>query len=287
MMKTYVALLAVFVCMPYFTTARFATNEDVNKRVIGGFRSSLYSFAFQALIRGQDDEENCGGTLLDDQWVLTAAQCVSGSFANELNVTVGTKLRRTTGGQTKNVAKIIVHEEFNDVTLDNDIALLKLNTKVDVSKLLGYQIRLPEQGDRLSADKNPSCFLIGWGKSDNEEFPNYLRMAKLRLVKGESCQEIYQGVQNTTFNMLCAGGNGKAGCQGDLGGPLACEIKGNSKTLVLRGIASWGDEECSGNYPSVFTRVTSYVNWILLKTKCRPNPSDDSGSSHAIVCGHA
>ena len=91
-----------------------------------------------------------------------------------------------------------------------------------------------------------------------------LQQAKLPLVSHDQCAAVNGALREVEkFNMLCAGYGGNSsisGCHGDSGGPFVCQEDGGR--WFLRGIVSWGDNECKGKSYSVFARVSSFIDWI-------------------------
>jgi chymotrypsin-like protease len=92
---------------------------------------------------------------------------------------------------------------------------------------------------------------------------NVLQQAKLPLVSHEECSAVNGVLREVDkLTMLCAGYGGNSsisGCHGDSGGPFVCQEGGR---WFLRGAVSWGDHKCSGKMYSVFTRISSLIDWI-------------------------
>ena len=92
-------------------------------------------------------------------------------------------------------------------------------------------------------------------------FSNTLKFASLKVLENSHCNSVNSKYQNVTDTMLCAASKLKSICQGDTGGPLVCQ-HGNGR-WYLEGVSSWASPYCDANDAySVFTRVSSYVNWI-------------------------
>lgn len=219
-------------------------------RIIGGAECVPNSQPWQVSLH-YFDQHACGGVLIDENWVLTAAHCELPS----LQIRLGDhNIKKAEGTEQFTYAdKICPHPGFNPVTYNNDIMLLKLPSPAtldDNVKIIPLGCPLPPDGTR--------CLVSGWGttSSPEETYPDTLQCVNVEIVPDDICQEAYPG--EVTENMLCAGvlAGGKDTCQGDSGGPLVC----NS---ALCGITSWGNIPCAeANRPGLYTKVCNYLNWI-------------------------
>jgi len=211
----------------------------------------------------------CGATLIDSKWVLTAAHCLVDKGviekAENINVLVGaTDL--INDGTRKKIKRIIVHPDFSEKTANNDIALLELETKTNVST-----IKVAERDIVAGA----LATVVGWGalNKDATGLPSELYEVELPLVDRQVCESIY-GSTEFTNKMLCAGytQGGKDTCQGDSGGPLMAKVNGYYQQI---GITSWGISCAKPGLFGAYTRLSQFKNWISSQTK--DSSSDDSG----------
>uniref|UniRef100_A0A8B9C4U4 Kallikrein related peptidase 12 n=1 Tax=Anser brachyrhynchus TaxID=132585 RepID=A0A8B9C4U4_9AVES len=227
-----------------------AVPEVDESRIIGGKPCSITQRPFQvALIkRGQI---LCGGSLIDAQWVLTAAHCKQPG--RDLRVLIGTDTLRDGTGEVRMISQLIVHPAYNPRKNDNDFMLLRLNRPVQFSnniKKIRLATRCPMDGMR--------CSVSGWGttKSPGAKLPRNLQCAGVQAFGKDKCARAYGRL--ITPNMFCAGvpQGGIDSCQGDSGGPLVCNG-------VLQGVVSWGMAVCGRKgQPGVYSNVCQAVPWI-------------------------
>ncbi|XP_036009720.1 tissue-type plasminogen activator isoform X2 [Mus musculus] len=246
-------------------------------RIKGGLYTDITSHPWQAAIfvknkRSPGERFLCGGVLISSCWVLSAAHCFLERFPpNHLKVVLGRTYRVVPGEeeQTFEIEKYIVHEEFDDDTYDNDIALLQLRSQskqcAQESSSVGTAC-LPDPN--LQLPDWTECELSGYGKHEASSpfFSDRLKEAHVRLYPSSRCTSQHLFNKTVTNNMLCAGDTRSGGnqdlhdaCQGDSGGPLVCMI---NKQMTLTGIISWGLGCGQKDVPGVYTKVTNYLDWI-------------------------
>ncbi|KAM9206549.1 putative serine protease 47 [Dugong dugon] len=214
----------------------------------------------------------CGAVLIDTQWVVSTAHCfLNKSHAPEnYQVLLGnTQLYQQTQHTRKMpVNRIIIHPDFEKFhPFGSDIVMLQLYLPVNfTSHIIPACLPNPD----ILLPSYTSCWITGWGMltEDIQLLPPFhLQEGKVGLIENKFCNLLYgqrtSGSKNYSVHeeMLCAGdfSTGKAICQGDSGGPLVCQL---ISTWVLVGLASWGFDCRHPIYPSVFTSVTYFANWI-------------------------
>lgn len=135
------------------------------------------------------------------------------------------------------IAKVKIHDEFDRRTFENDIAILKLGSKVQFTRFI-EPICLPPKGKDYTGSR---AHVVGWGRLESRgPVSNVVREVDLRVWSNKECRENYlRRNRRVTSNMLCAGDINRDSCQGDSGGPLNC-YDGKSQRWRLCGIVSWG-----------------------------------------------
>ncbi|KAF8776918.1 Phenoloxidase-activating factor 2 like protein [Argiope bruennichi] len=166
------------------------------------------------------------------------------------------------------VSKIIVHPDFRNTSLWNDIALLRLEEPVLFAPHIDT-VCLPEYDEIFSGQ---NCVVTGWGKDAYKggTFSNIMKEVALQVIDDYKCEEMLRKTRLGRFfqlheGFLCAGGEyGLDSCKGDGGGPLVCYRK--NKSYALAGIVSWGIDCGQPGVPGVYMKVQKYLDWISKNT---------------------
>ncbi len=241
---------------------------------MGGWEVFFESNPWQiAMIRASVAEPRrsqfCGGSIIADNWVLTAAHCVRNAIVREnpdrVDVVAGSS-QWAIGGERIKVAEIHTHPQYNPSTMDYDFALLRLQSR----QTMGQVIQTADQNTQV-ANGIQTC-VTGWGATlEGGSGSIDLLGVPIPVVSNDVCNrpESYGG--DITENMICAGREegGADSCQGDSGGPLSTRIGGRT-TLV--GVVSWG-EGCARRLKyGVFARVSAAAPWIASTTRLAGKP---------------
>merc|ERR1711872_564375 len=246
---------------PRVTSCR--CGQKNGNRIVGGTQASLNEWPWQvALMYG--NSQFCGGSLINDRYVLTAAHCVEGFTAGDLSVRLGEHNLASSSESstvTRGVRTIKAHQSYNDQTLVNDIALLELSSPVTQSSTI-LSVCLPPPRPQYA---NRQATVTGWGTtSSGGSSPNTLREITVKVWSNKDCVNSNYG-NAIQSGMMCAGTTGKDSCQGDSGGPLVYRDGGGNYDQI--GVVSWGSGCAVAGYPGVYTRVTSYLDWIKTNTQ--------------------
>ncbi|KAM4704531.1 trypsin-like [Rhinophrynus dorsalis] len=217
-------------------------------KIVGGYTCTKNSVPYIASL--SIGYHFCGGSLINNLWVVSAAHC----YQSSIQVRLGEHNIAASEGteQFINSAKVIRHSSYNSRTLDNDIMLIKLSSAATLNSYV-QAVALPSS----CAASGTSCLISGWGNtlSSGTNYPNLLQCLNAPILTASQCSNAYPG--EITSNMICVGyiEGGKDSCQGDSGGPVVCNGQ-------LQGIVSWGYGCALRNYPGVYTKVCNYNAWI-------------------------
>uniref|UniRef100_UPI0037E75FE7 granzyme E-like n=1 Tax=Semicossyphus pulcher TaxID=241346 RepID=UPI0037E75FE7 len=211
-------------------------------KIFGGREVAAHNRPYMVLLMNHLQDGNttyCGGFILNEDFVMTAAHCQAKSTTvllgfhhisnNRINIPVEKKFPR---------------KDFNATDCKNDLMLLKLNSKIEFSKNVGF-IALPRQDDGSLPE---SCSVSGWGRTNRGEshMSNVLMEANVTLTDMENCPK---------EKSYCSEGESGPG-EGDSGGPLVCE---DGKAY---GVVSAGKKTPSGSYIYSYAKIPDYISWI-------------------------
>ncbi|KAK4872798.1 hypothetical protein RN001_014827 [Aquatica leii] len=218
-------------------------------KLVGGSLAGDGEYPYQVSLKiGQ--RHICGGSIINSATVLTAAHCVYRIPAQQITVTAGSN-HLNEDYKTFEVERYIIHTEFEGTK--NDIALIKLTNSVKYSK----KIR-PIFLENKYVHGGVECVLSGWGMLSypSNKPSNDLQHIVLKTIVNQECVAKHNFSSPPVYdsNLCTLTQKGEGACKGDSGGPLVA----NGKQI---GIVSWG-RPCAKGIPDVFTRVSSYIDWI-------------------------
>jgi trypsin len=243
------------------------TDSPPQAQIIGGSDVPNGKYPFMAAIFEKVGEgppwfygHICGGTLIDPDSVLTAAHCVTeGQFASDLRVAVGRTVLSKNQGYVRNVNRIYIHPYYDSETQKNDVAVLKLNSRVNLPWIL-----IPRSTDNRFEQHGRSLRVAGWGETFTEEgYPDRMRETQVPVLSDYWAEQFYGDAFFPTV-MVAAGKEGKDTCFGDSGGPLfekvQVRVNGRWHTYYYQvGITSFSFGESCGQagYVGAYTEVNN------------------------------
>ncbi|XP_076465413.1 trypsin-like [Babylonia areolata] len=204
--------------------------------------------------------EWCAGTVIDERHVLSSARC----FQLE-NVTYAVTDRQyglsakesETYGQIRDVEDIIIHPSYNATNVLNDVVVLRLSSPLDLQS--GISLVNLNDGETCP-EAYSMCTMAGWGFiSDEGPLSDVPLKVDIPVQPQVNCSTAYSALQYGD-DQICAGDDLVGGCQGDSGAPLFCECGG---TVYQTGIGSYGKGCSKEGFPGVYSRVSSYLSWIM------------------------
>lgn len=280
------------------TTVNVATEASpaviAKPTVVNGAPAGTTQVPWQVAVFGQNSNGQaayiCSGTLIDAQWVVTAAHCfnldtIDQQAITDYYVAVGEvdldQLNSPSSrAQVILASRQIIHPGYDaDVNLDNDIALIRLAQPVDL-QACGIRCGTiswlqPQQASQYTALGRPAQ-VAGWGETVitgsngmlETLYPSRLQVGELRIANCGISRYLYNDkTWPVSANMMCARGadqqNPADTCVGDSGSGLV--VNASSVQPMLAGITSWGEDRPCGErkLPGVYTRVANYAGWIL------------------------
>ncbi len=263
----------------FFTGVR----EDQTK-ITGGLNADISDFPWQVFY--ESGNFTCGGSIISGDWVITAAHCTEDDNGipipvSTMDVIVGANNPRIAlEGKKYFVSRVIVHDKYDRITHNYDIALLKLQAVINYTN--ATPIRLISKIDSAAGATDPGVmsWVTGYGliKAIPETYPTQLQKVQLPIVTNAQASVIWPDIAPTDMMAGFHSGN-KDACNGDSGGPLVVPVGSEYK---LAGLVSWGSSTCD-TY-GAYTRVSLFESWISSNTGIEisfvpPVPAGDS-----IIC---
>jgi len=247
------------------------TPIDTPEYTLDATQTKFGEFPWMAIILDPNDKYVGGAVLISDRHVLTAAHKIE-RFGPEsgLQVRLGDWDIKADVEPFKNikipVKSVKVHPSYNQNILHNDLALLTLDSPVNIGEHPHINSAcLPDRSVNFIGQR---CWITGWGKDafgETGAFQFILKKVDVPVLDTNECEQRLRLTKlGQTYNLsrtsfVCAGGEkGKGTCNGDGGSPLVCEVNGRSE---LVGLAAWGIG-CADGIPDVYVNALTYVDWI-------------------------
>ncbi|KAG7154600.1 CLIP domain-containing serine protease 2-like [Homarus americanus] len=280
------------VCCPRNTNLlpRNCGDSEGLTRIVGGTEAPIDSHPWMAVlgyraVGSSTTEFLCGGSVINERYILTAAHCVLESVLGnkklevvrlgEWDLTTDLDCARTNIGpaicapsvQDFTIEEIIPHPNYNTrVKFSDDIALIRVSSPIDIGFWV-HAVCLPPQNIDVTNLSTNEPIAAGWGFTENGTKSNRLLHVELPFVDRSQCNATYRG--DIVNEQICVGGRaGQDSCGSDSGGPLILPGPTGPPYLQI-GVVSYGPTNCGQqSVPGVYTYVTHYRNWI--EEKLRP-----------------
>ncbi|XP_053879530.1 serine protease 55 [Malaclemys terrapin pileata] len=236
-------------------------------------------FPWQVSIQTKE-KHFCSGSIISSWWILSAAHCFTNELPPDLYVAFGAVDLESHQVEKKKLDRLILHEHFDSANMDNNIALILLDSPIEFSEQK-MPICLPFIHD-LQTWKD--CWVAGWGATaagDKMKLTKRLKKMEMKLISKKQCSE---WLPELTENMLCAGSaeGRKDACQEDRGGPLVCTYGDVMKWFAL-GIVSWGEGCREKQHPGMYTFIFNYLEWIQVETAREGKPFIPQGLDNITI----
>ncbi|XP_055905131.1 chymotrypsin-2-like [Eupeodes corollae] len=226
--------------------------QFTKERIVGGEEASPGLAPYQVSLQSLKKRHFCGGTIIDEKWIITASHCVASQTPEKMLILTGTQdLKDNSTATYYYPDKIVMHCNYNNPSYANDIALIRLNDSIvfdEVTSKVDYDYAPLKEDDEL--------LLTGWGTLTlGGMVPSKLQTLKVKYVPYEMCKEQHNNSSWVDIGHLCTfNDKGKGACHGDSGGPLVH----NGKLVAL---VNWG-RPCAQGYPDAHARISYYHDFI-------------------------
>ncbi|KAJ2783730.1 hypothetical protein GGI15_002480 [Coemansia interrupta] len=234
-------------------------------RILGGSDANKKDYPFIVYMSNSADSSYCGGSIISDQWILTAAHCIKSASAGDIKVYIGKADYNPDPSKAVSVAEVHNHPQYDDSTMVNDISLLRLSSSISESNAATIDIDTSTVGDGTTVTA------LGWGyTSETDTTPS----TSLKKVDLTTLSQAQCGSKDTKFTgndgeRICvASDNGKATCPGDSGGPLIRKVGGKNKLVGITSFGTAGPGQavtvnCGGaGMVSLFTHASYFKTFI-------------------------
>jgi len=263
MIRHAARLLVAVVAMSAVMSLGMGEAHASAPRIVGGSPIDITAAPWQVLLR-INNATQCGGAIIAETWILTAAHCMNGVSPAQVEAFAGvTDQNHLSRDHQLQVNQVIVNPDWNSSTYSSDLALIGLAAPIVPSASV-QPVSLPLVQDANTwPAAGEAATISGWGTTTlSGSSSPLLRAATVQILSSPTdpkCGEYGSGF--VPGNHVCAGlpQGGVDACQGDSGGPLTVAYNG---AAVLAGIVSSGSGCADPKFPGLYSRVTSFLPWL-------------------------
>lgn len=243
---------------------------DIYRRIVGGNETEKFEYPWLTTIQRRS-VHICGGVLLNQDTMITAAHCHNGTitpflrvYAHRHNIVIPRWIEQ---GLEFDVKSIALHPEYDVANrwFEHDVAVWKLKLiRGDFNKTPLKEIIL--NGDYYS-NSMTKLMIAGWGTTHSRpQLPSWrMRKKEVRLIPDSECRNTYRKLSKTGICAIGANGKPDSACYGDSGGPLFAEGADGNVTII--GLSSHGYECGKRGQPMVYTKISAVLDWIKTTIK--------------------
>lgn len=255
-----------------FIYSGFGATHKIQPRISNGIQSERGQFPFYVYLEDgtMQNTIGCGGTLISDRWILSAAHCfvkikrkIRGHFGLWKVMDIYESNRKIVDIYPEDFHP---HPEFTEDLLENDLALLELKKPIEFNNFI-QPVALPCKNDNKFFGNPVDVIAVGTGfQSSSIDFPDHLQWASLSTLSRFQCHQVFPFLKDRQSVFCVSNAVSKQSiCIGDSGGGLI------THDFELIGVASFivPDHPCEEGMPQAFTRVNAYLDWILNTTKAK------------------
>lgn len=243
--------------------------DEQHDEIVGGQNTEISLVPWQVSLQAGNGSHFCGGSIVAPTWIITASHCVEAIPPAQI-VAGSTLLSQPGAGQVRRVVRSIVYPGYTDPTVGKDIALLELQSPLELNGTTVRAIRPVKLADAQSGVDAPGVLatISGWGTlTEGGNIPDTLQSVQVPIVSLQDASADYAGTGvplPLTSDQLPAGVRGIGGkdsCQGDSGGPLVVRNRAGTD-YQLAGVVSWGIGCAQADFPGLYARVSAFTSWI-------------------------
>ncbi|ENL3532990.1 trypsin-like serine protease [Vibrio cholerae] len=262
MNKTFLSGVVGTLLFTSFQFSASGTESGVSSRIIGGEQAPVGAWPYMVALTTRDKSMAwCGGSLLSERYVLTAAHCVDKKDPSTMDVIVGAyDMDNISAAERIRVKQIYVHQDYAYASGGNDIAVLELESAPRLTQFTS----IATAADFNRINNGDLLTVIGFGTRKEEngvksDAPTKLHQVDVPFVQIEECRTKGGSYARQGDGVFCAGTAGKDSCSGDSGGPIFFRT---NHGLTQMGVVSWGDGCGRSDKPGVYTKLSAFDTWL-------------------------